>query len=223
MSFNTTSDIRKLFIDELGDGCFTIDKTGVKTVEVIGTSFLADAPAIFGKPNEDYIKREIAWYESQSLNVEDIPGDTPAIWKSIADEGGNINSNYGYLIFSEENGDQFKRALFSLVQNPNSRRATMIYTRPSMHTDYKVNGMSDFVCTNAVTYFIRDDCMHAVVQMRSNDVVFGYRNDYAWQRYVLNKMVDGYNDRAISPVYEGQIIWNAASLHVYERHFHLIG
>ena len=47
-------------------------------------------------------------------------------------------------------------------------------------------GMSDFICTNAVSYMIRDDELISVVQMRSNDVVYGYKNDYAWQKWMQN-------------------------------------
>ena len=60
--------------------------------------------------------------------------------------------------------------------------------------EYNEDGKNDFICTNAVTYYIRDNCLQSVVQMRSNDVVFGYKNDYAWQLYVLEQMVSDYND-----------------------------
>ena len=53
--------------------------------------------------------------------------------------------------------------------------------------------------------------------MRSNDVVFGYKNDYAWQKHVLDMLAA---DLFVEP---GEIYWNAGSLHVYSRHFHLIG
>jgi thymidylate synthase len=138
---------------------------------------------------------------------------TPKIWQEISDKDGMIHSNYGYLIFSAENKHQYKRCREHLSLNPNTRRAVMIYTRPTMHTEYNLNGMSDFICTNAVQYLIRDNTLHAIVQMRSNDVVFGYRNDSAWQEYVLNKLA---NDLGIPP---GGITWQVGSLHVYERHF----
>lgn len=185
--------------------------------ELIGMSFIADAPTIFGEPDESYIARELAWYHSQSLNVHDIPGGPPPkIWLDVADVDRNVNSNYGFLIWSKENGRQYDEVLKELLHNPSSRRGAMIYTRPTMHHDAFVNGRSDFVCTNAVNYFIRDGQLNAVVQMRSNDVVFGYRNDYAWQRYVLQMLANDLNVPA------GDIIWNAASLHVYPRHHHLI-
>ena len=201
---------------------FVIDKSGVKTLELIGASFVADEPVIFGTLNTDYIAREIEWYESQSLNVNDIPGKVPEIWKMVADKDGLINSNYGWCIWSEKNHTQYKKALSELLANKNSRRAVMIYTRPTMHEDFSRNGMSDFMCTNTVQYMIREDRMHAVIQMRSNDVVHGYKNDRAWQKYVLDMLVADYNRLSESKIHAGDIHWNVGSLHVYERHFQLV-
>ena len=206
--------IREHFIEELKYGRFVTDKTGVKTIEMIGACFEANHSSIFGDINEEYIQRELDWYKSMSLYVDDIPGITPAIWKQVASTEGKINSNYGWAIYSEDNGLQYLNVLDELKKNPNSRRAVMIYTRPTMWTDYNHNGMSDFMCTNAVQYMIRDDQLVAVVQMRSNDVVFGYRNDYAWQKYVADMLtVD------LGLDVEPKIIWNVGNLHVYERHF----
>lgn len=206
--------IREHFISELKAERFITDKTGVKTIEMIGACFEANHSSIFGDINEEYIQRELDWYKSMSLYVDDIPGITPAIWKQVASTEGKINSNYGWAIYSEDNGLQYLNVLDELKKNPNSRRAVMIYTRPTMWSDYNHNGMSDFMCTNAVQYMIRDGQLVAVVQMRSNDVVFGYRNDYAWQKYVADMLtVD------LGLDVEPKIIWNVGNLHVYERHF----
>jgi len=207
--------IQDSFVELYTKNQFVTDKTGVKTIELIGASFICDKPAIFGEPNFEYIKRELQWYESESLNVNDLE-PTPQIWQAISDKDGNINSNYGYLIYNEKNGKQFLKVKDELTKNPNSRRAVMIYTRPTIHEEYNLNGMSDFICTNAVQYLIRDNKLHAIVQMRSNDVVFGYRNDFAWQQYVLEFLADELN------VEYGDITWQVGSLHVYERHFNFI-
>jgi thymidylate synthase len=207
-------DIREYLLRELQAENFVVDKTGVKTIEMIGACFEADEPSIFGDVNEEYIQRELEWYKSQSLYVDDIPGITPAIWKQVASTEGKINSNYGWAIYSEDNGLQYLNVLDELTKNPNSRRAVMIYTRPTMWSDYNHNGMSDFMCTNAVQYMIRDGQLVAVVQMRSNDVVFGYRNDYAWQKYVADQLT-----KDLGLDVEPKIIWNVGNLHVYERHF----
>ena len=206
--------IREHFIEELKYDRFVTDKTGVKTIEMIGACFEANHKSIFGDVNDEYVERELEWYKSQSLYVDDIPGITPAIWKQVASTEGKINSNYGWAIYSEDNGLQYLNVLDELIKNPNSRRAVMIYTRPTMWTDYNHNGMSDFMCTNAVQYMIRDGQLVAVVQMRSNDVVFGYRNDYAWQKYVADQLT-----KDLGLDVEPKIIWNVGNLHVYERHF----
>ena len=97
----------------------------------------------------------------------------------------------------------------------------MVYQRPSIWKEYDENGKNDFICTNAVTYYIRDRALHCVVQMRSNDVIFGYRNDYAWQKYVFLKLRDELYSKNIK-LDIGDIIWQVQNLHVYERHFDLV-
>ena len=210
------SDIRAKLIQKYKDQDFVTDKTGVKTIEVIGESFIADEDWIIRKPNYEYIERELEWYKSQSLYVEDIPGDTPAIWKQVADKNGRINSNYGYLIWSEGNGDQYDNVKTELQKNPNSRRAVMIYNRPSMHTDYCADGMSDFICTYANTFLIRDGKLISHYLMRSNDAVFGYNNDIHWALYVQKQLAADLDVKC------GDIIWTATNLHVYSRHFKFI-
>ena len=210
------NNIRNIFREKLKMEDFVTDKTGVKTIEIINASFFADQDAIFGTPNLDYIERELQWYKSKSLNVNDIPGGAPEIWKMVANPNGRINSNYGWCIYSFENGDQFNKVVEELKRNPDSRRGTMIYNRPSMHYDFNNSGMSDFMCTNAVQYLIRDGKVNALVYMRSNDAVFGYKNDYAWQKHVLQEVCNELN----LPM--GSIYWNVASLHVYERHFKFV-
>ena len=224
-----TSDIKQYFVNALAKEDFVMDRSGQKTIEMIGASFFADQPAIFGTPNESYIEIEKAWYESQSTNVnwihETYNRNVPEAWKAAANQFGQINSNYGHLIYSDKYHNQYGRVLDELLENPDGRRASMIYTRPSIWEEYNEDGKNDFICTNSVTYYIRDNQLHCVVQMRSNDVVFGYKNDYAWQLYVLEQMVSDYNDcrQKTTPVISaGDIIWQVQNLHVYERHFHLV-
>lgn len=238
-----TADVRNLFVELLAANKFTnVNRegtmtalTGNTTIELIAATFIADEDAIFGEVNWDYVKREEEWYNSKSLNVNDIPGGAPQIWKAVADKDGFINSNYGWCVYSPANGGlygwdfnqpikdckpshtcQYDRALAELQKNPESRRAVMIYTRPNMWQDYNKNGRSDFMCTNTVQYVIRDGALHAVVQMRSNDAVMGYKNDRAWQMHILQKLASDLN----VPV--GNLYWHVGSLHVYARHYYLV-
>jgi len=231
MRANSVNDIREFFIGELKDEAFTIDKTGQKTIELIGANFLATEPAIFGTPNQEYIDAEIAWYESMSTNIYDIHkesgADAPAAWKYTANTHGEINSNYGHLVYSDKYFHQFQNAFDELMINPDSRRAQMIYNRPSIWAEYNENGKSDFICTNAQTFYIRDGLLHMVSQMRSNDVVYGYKNDYAWAQYLMDKFVKDWNDCSDTfgthdYIEKGMLTWQVMNLHVYERHFDLV-
>lgn len=218
---NTIEDVRDEFAERLSLGMFTTDKSGVKTLEIINANFIADSDAIFGKVNHDYVQRELEWYDSQSLNVYDIPGGTPEIWERVSSDKGEINSNYGWAIYSEENGNQYGNVLCKLIANPDTRHGQMIYTRPTMHVDSSRDGMSDFMCTSNVQYMIRNGMLITCVYMRSNDSIFGYRNDWHWQNTVSRRLVKDLNAAGVE-VEMGEIYWNAASLHIYERHFYLV-
>ena len=219
--------IRQHFRDELNKEVFTIDKTGQKTIEMIGASFVADESAIFGTPNREYIDAEIDWYNSRSTNINEIFGITkapPQAWQYSANKFGEINSNYGHLIFSEKFHNQYLHVVEELINNPDSRRAAMIYNRPSIWLEYNEDGKNDFICTNAVTYYKRNRRLDAVVQMRSNDVVYGYKNDYAWQQYVMKQLIEDINVQRPDDdqVFKGFMHWQVQNLHVYERHFDLV-
>ncbi len=195
---------------------------GNGTIELIGTSFRVTDDVIFGKANQDYIDSEIKWYESQSLNVNDlfeIYGKEVKIWKEISDEDGYINSNYGWCIYSQQNGMQYQNVLKTLRRDPLSRQGVMIYTNPRMHSQASLNGRRDFMCTNSTQYILHP-CINstsvyleAIVNMRSNDVVYGFINDIAWHRHVLKQLAEDLG------VMRGSITWNAGSLHVYERDY----
>jgi len=212
----TANDIRADLIDKYLSEDYVIDKSGAKTIEVLGESFVADENWLIRTPAYKYIERELDWYMSESLYVDDIPGETPQIWKDISSDEGKINSNYGWCIYSEENGNQYKHVLRELKANPNSRRAAMIYNRPSMHLDFNRDGMSDFMCTFANTFMIRDGKLISHYAMRSNDAVFGYNNDVAWAKFVQGQLAYDLE------VEVGELIWTATNLHVYERHFEFI-
>lgn len=224
MKTNFVQDIRGELVQLLFEEKFTgvnreasmTKLVGSKTIEIIGAAFTADADALFGKVDWDYVHREETWYDSLSRNVNDIPGGAPSVWKVIASPDGTINSNYGWTVYSQENGAQFGKVIAELKKNPESRRAVVIYTRPSMWEEYNENGRSDFMCTNTVQYLVRDGAVHACVQMRSNDAVLGYKNDRAWQQTILSRVASNLK----LPV--GELHWSVGSLHVYSRHFYLV-
>ena len=225
MNTYNTEDILKLFKNK-----YKNDEFRGNTVELQNIHFICDKDYIVREPNYNYAKREIEWYESQSLNVNDIPGGAPTIWKQVATSLGCINSNYGWCIFGEDNGKQYEHCLKSLLKDHMTRQAVMIYTRPQMQTDWNKNEMHDFMCTHYVHCFL-NEVQHPennvevyelkyIVYQRSCDAVFGFNNDFQWHKYVYDKL---YNDliEAGIPMSENKpfIEYNCGSLHVYDRHF----
>lgn len=182
--------------------------TGLKTSSgLLSTSFR--------KTNKNFVLKELQWYLSCSLSVDYI-AQYAKIWKEISSDDGYVNSNYGWCLFSSENGNQYESAVQHLIKDSNSRHATMIYTRPSIHKDWNKNGMSDFICTNyvQVLYHRKSGKLNYNVHMRSNDFIYGFFNDFFWHCFVARCLM-----RRLGAFVE--INWIADSLHVYPRHFKL--
>ena len=207
----TVTDIRDQFAQKFLDQEFVGN-----TIEIIGATFLVDQPVIFGEINDEWSKRELKWYESISLNVNDIEGNIPKIWKDVATPDGYINSNYGWCIWSEENGKQYENVLEKLRQDRNSRQGQMVYTRPSIHTEWNEGGKHDFICTAYNQMLIRDHMLHSHYVMRSNDSIFGFKGDAYWANEVQRRMS---KDLGIGI---GDLIWTSSSQHIYDRHYYLV-
>lgn len=218
------------------------------TKELLHTVFLADKNYIVRKPKEPYQTNELEWFISQSRNIQDLrsfAGFIPKIWNNIADVHDIINSNYGWCCLSEENGSQFDNAMKHLEKDKSSRRAIMIYNRPSMHKDWSqdrmyncdgntfpVNGYSwhkfnrevyksingDFMCCQNNHFIIRDNKLIMTVHMRSLDAVYGYNADYIWFDWIFNKAVQ-YLKKTYPEIERGELVIYADSVHVYEKHY----
>lgn len=167
-----------------------------------------------------YVQRELEWYLSEDLNINGHVDDIE-IWTKVCDKNGYINSNYGNLVFGKENFKQYQHVLDELIAHPDSRRALLIYMRPSIWLEYNADGMNDFICTICAQVFIRNNKLYYINSMRSNDAIYGMFNDFAWAGYVYNKLYtdlkEHYPDLEI-----GTINWNCGSFHLYEKHFHML-
>lgn len=229
MTLLKTADVANLLKEKYVNGDFRIlgggnEKQQSKTIELQNIHFIADKDFIIREPNYDYADREIKWYHTQSLNVNDIPGGAPIMWAACATPDGYINSNYGWMIFSEDNYQQYEYCLNKLIKDPHTREACMIYQRPSMQIDYNKDGMHDFCCTWGVQCFINEDennvkHLKYIVNQRSQDAVFGYNNDILWHRHVLNLMKNDLEFVFKEDIICDDIECNVGSLHIYNRHF----
>lgn len=187
------------------------DSNGTKSI--LNTGFYIDNPldnditCAYRKWSKDYADYEWSWYLSGNPNAEVI-SQRASIWKSMMDENGNVNSNYGY---QWRRNKQLDNIIELLRTEPNTRRASISLYDGKEFDLYK----KDTVCTYSINFTIKDNKLNMSVLMRSNDLVFGFCNDqYCFSK--LQELVSKILNKEIGYYYHF-----AQDLHVYERHFNL--
>ena len=191
-SFKTANDaFHDLYWRIVRDG---VDFAGTKALFNVGFELeVPNANAILDSKvkrnwSYEYAEAEWQWYLSGNPNIKklgEIYGKVPAIWKRMADEQGNVNSNYGYQWCRE---NQLGKVISMLKANPETRQATIsIYDGKEIHQyDY------DTPCTYAVQFTVLNNKLNMSVVMRSNDLWYGFCNDqYQFsnlQMYVAQKL-----------------------------------
>ena len=133
---------------------------------------------------EDYAEAEWQWYLSGDRNISrlgELYGKIPEIWKRMADENGNVNSNYGWQWLRD---GQLDYIITDLTYHKDTRRAAISIYDGKEIKDYA----KDTPCTYAVQFTILNGRLDMCVTMRSNDLWFGFCNDqYCFSR--LQEMV----------------------------------
>ena len=132
----------------------------------------------------DYAEAEWQWYLSGDPNIKklgELYGKIPPIWNRMADEYGNVNSNYGY---QWKRKAQIDYVCEKLKKNPDTRHAAISIYDCKEHSKYK----KDTPCTYAVQFTIINNKLCMSVYMRSNDIWYGFCNDQ-YQFSSLQKMI----------------------------------
>jgi thymidylate synthase len=133
---------------------------------------------------QSYAEAEWQWYLSGDRNIKklgELYGKVPEIWKRMADNAGNVNSNYGW---QWKRNEQLDYVVDILKHNPKTRQAAIsIYDGKEIKNAHYNN---DTPCTYAVQFTIVDNKLNMCVTMRSNDLWYGFCNDqYCFSRLQL--------------------------------------
>ena len=200
-------------------------------VELLGRSFELDpyAPYITLHPDFKtplkYVKYELDWYKSEDLSIIGHEGiESNPTWNACCTKDGKkeINSNYGWCVFSEANGSQYDNCLETLKRDATTRNAIIMYQRPEIYKDYKRDGMHDMICTFYSHFFIRNNKLMMIHRMRSNDIKFGFIcSDLAWNCFVYQNMYEDLK-KAYPELEVGKILWCSDSMHLYSRHYDIL-
>ena len=122
---------------------------------------------------QDYAESEWQWYLSGNRNISELGklyGKIPEIWKRMADENGEVNSNYGY---QWKRNAQLDMVIQTLKHYKDTRKACISIYDGKEITDYA----HDTPCTYAVQFTIVHGRLDMCVTMRSNDLWYGFCND----------------------------------------------
>tara|TARA_B100000282_G_scaffold258483_1_gene205809 strand:- start:1480 stop:2400 length:921 start_codon:yes stop_codon:yes gene_type:complete len=190
------------------------------------TALSIEVPARKFKPS--YAISEWLWYLSQDRSVKNI-GKLASIWKNIADEENEVESNYGFwlhgMINGKTNKNQWEWIVDELTRDRDSRRASLVINDPL----HKGKNNKDYPCTQYIHFFIRQNRLHLGVHMRSNDAVFGFCNDVftfaMYQQLMLNEIntfIAANGDIETERIELGHYYHTAGSFHVYESHFNMM-
>jgi len=136
------------------------------------------------KWNEEYAEAEWQWYLSGERSVRalgNIYGKVPEIWKRMADDNGNVNSNYGW---QWQRNNQIDHVVSLLKVDPKTRQAAISIYDAKEHECYT----HDTPCTYAIQFTIVNNRLDMCVTMRSNDLWYGFCNDQ-YQFSKLQEMV----------------------------------
>jgi len=162
--------------------------------------------------NWRYFAGELGWYLTGARGINYI-NKFSSFWKGLTDENGNINSNYGNLLFYS---NQLIWSYQSLVNDKDSRQAVSFVSRP----EFQYEGNKDFVCTLYLNFWIREDKLHMKVQMRSNDIFYGFTYDVPFFAAIMQTM--WHNLKTVYPELQlGSYYHSADNIHYYERHFYI--
>jgi len=122
---------------------------------------------------QEYAEAEWQWYLSGNKNISElgnIYGKIPEIWKRMADENGDVNSNYGW---QWKRNAQLDMVIQTLKHYKDTRQACISIYDGKEITDYA----HDTPCTYAVQFTILHGRLDMCVTMRSNDLWYGFCND----------------------------------------------
>jgi thymidylate synthase len=196
---------------------------GMKVKEKLGVKFEITNPrhripyVPIRKFKIQYMIAETLWYLSANNKTKWIANYAP-FWEGITDDGLTANSAYGARIFQRHDRialggiNQWVYAKEVLKQDPDSRRAFIHIRTP--HDS--IIGSKDVPCTIGLQFFIRDNKLDLIVNMRSSDLILGISYDVPAFTFLQELMA---LELGVSI---GTYIHISNSMHVYEKHFEML-
>ena len=208
-NFLTAQDAFEYYYDYISGWGKPFDRTN--TVFNVGFTIAKPTENLinteFRKWSHEYAEAEWLWYLTGDRNIDKLGklyGKVPEIWTRMADDFGNVNSNYGY---QWDRGSQLDKVVAKLQDNQETRQAVIsIYDGKEIH-EYE----NDTPCTTAIQFSIYNNKLNMCVTMRSNDLWYGFCND----QYCFSQLQKKIAERLSIDV--GEYYHFAHNMHIYWR------
>jgi len=179
--------------------------------EVINAAYTVDmqSPVLTKRARKmayGFMFGEAAWIVSGSNWLDTISNHMKR-YADFSDDGVFLNGAYGPKV-----AEQYTYVVNTLIKDNDSRQAVMGIWRE------RPAESKDIPCTLSMQFFIRNKTLHAVVNMRSQDAVWGFSYDIFTFSQVANMVRVLLLNQGVS-VQLGHLHVQVGSLHIYEHHF----
>ena len=206
-------------------GCGTVSPRDQETKEILNANMEIKHPCMcilannYRQQNLAYLLAELKWYLSGQKNIGPLIFLAKQ-WAHVVNDRGETNSAYGWQLFTQTlsvgEGTQYQYILDKLCRDPSTRQAIV-----NIHQMTNKLNEKDVPCTLTIQYFVRNNKVHSVVNMRSCDLIWGLCNDLPFFSLLMFKLREDL--MAHDKIYGiGSLYINAGSLHVYGRHFGIV-
>lgn len=116
---------------------------------------------------------EWMWYLSGATEVDFMEYYLPGRYRPESDDGKSVRSGYGTRLFNFGGTNQVSNVIELLKRRKSSRRAVIqLFDRSDLEQDY-----ISVPCTCTLQFAVRNERLHLIVNMRSNDAYIGLPHD----------------------------------------------
>jgi len=203
------------------------DRTGTGTKSVFGYQMRFDLSEGFPmvttkKLHLKSIIYELLWFLKGDTNIDYLKENGVRIWNEWADENGDLGPVYGHQWrnWNSEEIDQIKEIVYTLKNNPNSRRMLVSAWNPSVLPDTSVsfsenvaNGKAALPpCHAFFQFYVADGKLSCQLYQRSADIFLGVPFNIASYALLTMMMaqVCGYE--------AGDFVHTFGDAHIYNNH-----
>lgn len=154
----------------------------------------------------------MCWY-LRGTNRLDIISYYSRRYRQFSDDGMTLYGAYGRRLFTNEltGSVQWQAALRCLQRDPDTRQAVLhLHLPQDLLADTK-----DVPCTCYLQFFIRENRLEMIVNMRSNDIIWGTAYDvfsFTMMQEIMARQLR---------LEVGPYMHFAGSMHIYDRHLQM--